>query len=589
MEEEKTSKIVNFALSKAEKRGSSDGGGGEGKIDLGKYVLESYRHGKKKLEDKGYYDKVKSLWETYLIDKGEKGIDLKQLLIRKREERKIYLCQSMVSLFVAYLTENMPIHYVRASKEVNTDDKYIKMAKTLENKLQEQWKTRKWQRELIKAINDVGIMGNGALKVIWNPALEQGIGDIDIGARNLLNLVIDPYCNDDISNAKYVIEEIDADREDIAMAFNVDEESLPVDEDISGNISETHKLKWEIVEGENTFRKRTKLLSGWFLRWDKTGGNPVQRWWIITICKSNGKVLAAKKTDLSRHPYFLFNGFEKPGLLKLSLNEILKPLQDIAIEHFTKIEENIDSIGNSKIITILAEGQENVRVSDGSVLELIEVSQPERVRFQGGIPVGQDRFQLLNLVFSWKDILSGLHWVSQGGDTPNARTGVAVKALQEASLTKVRLNEKDMTRVITEIGYYCIELILKNYITERDMVNAEGGTEKIDLRNLENKFTVEVAKGSTLPVDKTGRMNTLLQVLNIVQGVEQNIGMPGLTKKVIENIYDVLEMNTEWQGVLTEVQQEQQNQLGAVATAVQPTAGMLQEMAGQPGAVGTIP
>ena len=165
-------------------------------------------------------------------------------------------------------------------------------------------------------------------------------------------------------------------------------------------------------------------------------------------------------------------------------------------------------------------------------------------------------FSAIQLTLTLVDIVSGVQDQSRGKDSPDATSGKAILALQEAAQTRVRYKiREEVTEFIEEIGDFTVFLI-KNYDKEARTIRKQDeagemefikfdpmyADEEKGLKPLaDTEFDIQVVAGFTQPAGRAAVEETALNKMEMgIYGIEDYAMRSGEPDKrgLIERYYE---------------------------------------------------
>lgn len=151
-----------------------------------------------------------------------------------------------------------------------------------------------------------------------------------------------------------------------------------------------------------------------------------------------------------------------------------------------------------------------------------------------GTVIAEDAYRLYSILVNMIDDLSGVSDASEG-QSPSARSGRTVIALQESTNQFFRAPGRTLEHMIKNIMTKVLTLMLEHYSENREYKNDQGAMSVIpfDLSEIEATIDLEVGSGSTLPRDPESVLNSLM---SYAQMFPQAVGPEMIAKEMgLEN------------------------------------------------------
>lgn len=113
---------------------------------------------------------------------------------------------------------------------------------------------------------------------------------------------------------------------------------------------------------------------------------------------------------------------------------------------------------------------------------VIEVPDQGDIRFEPGTGIASGSFNLINVLKSYMDAISGLMDVSRGAPQPGVTSGLMLEGFVEAAQTRPRLKNRSVDEFLTQVGYLMASRYLQYYTAPRSfrITNKEGFPEIVD-------------------------------------------------------------------------------------------------------------
>lgn len=222
----------------------------------------------------------------------------------------------------------------------------------------------------------------------------------------------------------------------------------------------------------------------------------------------------------------------------MSTVQALEPIQLSINKRRQQIIDNLRILGNPPILADKSAGLEEDLVL-GAPGEIVSVNDGARVDWLRPPAMPQGIFQLQQLDKSEFETISGMFDVVQGRTPSGIEAAAAIAELQEAAQTRVRDKVSLMESALEELGDLLLLIIQSNYTEEQALMllgkegaleevvinapltsvgimdaNEEEGNRLADLDAVQRAlditkggFDIQIKVGSTLPLQKTARLN----------------------------------------------------------------------------------
>lgn len=174
------------------------------------------------------------------------------------------------------------------------------------------------------------------------------------------------------------------------------------------------------------------------------------------------------------------------------------------------------------------------------------------------------------------EIIPGVYDVTRGERPSGITAGVAIQALNESAQGRIKLKVQALEQTLSELGGLWLSRIQQFWITKRSVRTiAEDYTPtygEVDRDDVDGDYDVIIVAGSTMPVNKTAKLQQLVQM---AQTMGED-GLPLVDRKTvlenadISNIDEILQRFADIkQQQAQEAQAQQQAQLDQQAQAQQ--------------------
>jgi hypothetical protein len=168
--------------------------------------------------------------------------------------------------------------------------------------------------------------------------------------------------------------------------------------------------------------------------------------------------------------------------------------------------------------------------------------------------------------------ISGVYDVTRGERPTGITAAAAIQALNEQAQGRIKLKVQVLEQLLGEAGCMWLKRIQQYWVTKRD-VRTMGSDysvsfDSVDKNDLDGDFVIIVAAGSTMAVNKTARLQTLVQ---LAQTMAED-GLPMVDRQTILENADIQDV----QNVLMRFEQLKQQQMEQAQMQAQQQAQMQQ-------------
>jgi len=454
------------------------------------------------------------------------------------------------------------------------------------------WTKNGMPLKLPETIKNTLKYGTGIQKVWWNPKMSDGLGDVCVsvvdprhfypspGAKNIqdaayvvfaANVPLDsvirdfPECKGKIEGGIWdpeltVQKTITSQRVDSGVFLG------PVSNTLGTNTTEFRGN----LQGKEGMMDRNKLctLIEWWHR-DDSG----QTW--VTIM-ANGYLLKHDKNpfDHNKFPFVRYVDYIVPSMF-WGMGEIqqLEKLQENINQRRAQITDILRLTANPPFVADADSGV-NPKAMTNRPASIIYKNRGSEVRWLTPPQLPSALFELQDLDKKDFDSISGVLDVTQGRRPTGIEAASAISELQEAAQTRIRFKVRIMEESLRELGEMMLSLVQQFYDMPRTIrikTGVMGGAEFVQLNQQQldpmtqqiksindpsvGEYDIEIGVGSTLPKDKTGRANQMIELFQM--GVVDR-------RAVLENIGLAPE---EYEQLIARMEQQEQAQMMAAQGA----------------------
>jgi hypothetical protein len=449
-------------------------------------------------------------------------------------------------------------------------DPYAQHLQTLSDHMEQifdsEYKNQGWDREVTLMLWDAGQFGAGIGKAVWDPGIDEGLGNIAFKRVDVWNFYPDPNARDlDQCTYMFEVEKLtfdqiqrrfpDADIEAVKAAYlygdRGDDVVRPSQSSSSqypmampGNLPGSSSTTWGLP-GQSSRSTDQILAEGvnvytcWMLDyWEETReptdphhGNEervVYDEWRCVVYTGNIVLFDELATDLwehSRHPYVRYVDEEMGEFWSTPIVSHLAPCQVAINRLLASFQGNIELVGNPIFLDIKGSGLERTAIVNRPGLRL---SMDQRMSQQQGSkpmwldpPKMQSDVQaLIQFWISRMENISGLAG-PQKGQTPKDRQAAQTQqAAQEAGFVRIRSSVRNLERTLSEAYRLLAHLVIQNFDVPRTVaiVGPDGQNSALLLASKHfyspsihgtvapMKFSLVVSAGADNPTSRQARI-----------------------------------------------------------------------------------
>lgn len=320
--------------------------------------------------------------------------------------------------------------------------------------------------------------GSAVYGVFWNPALENGLGDIDIKKIDILNLFWEPGKTDiQKSRNLFLVALVDND---------ILEAQYPK---LKGKLgSNTVDISTYVYDDTVDTSNKSAVVDWYYKRQNEWGGT------ILHYCKFvNDEILFASENDPKKYP----DGFYAHGLYPFQIDTLFPeegtPCGFGYVDVMKDSQMYIDKLNQVILKNAILAARPRYFIKDnGSVNEKEFADISKDFVHVSGTGLGEDSLRPVDVPELPGNVLavlqmkidelketSGNRDFSQGGTTSGVTAASAIAALQEAGSKLSRDMIKASYRTFQQINYLCLELIRQFYDEPRSfrILGKQGGTD----------------------------------------------------------------------------------------------------------------
>ncbi len=412
------------------------------------------REGKVDFDGKPLHDK----WKRY--DQIYRGQQWFESVSPDRSTPVLNFTQSLIHSLVPRLTENQPEAVLRP----RTSPEDMVLGEGLTSVVGHLWYTNRMQEETLReAVLHILKYGTAIFKVVWNPEMWDGLGEVEYSCVHPVNFFNDPrayklkdmeYCfTRTPKSLEYFIRRW-PDKGHLVIPDNdwVEVESLQGRDDDHG------------VE-------RATLTEYWFR--DSNGNVSVMYYSGSIVLGIIGGQYESNKEFRDR-PVYLHNRFPFARMCDYDIDkefwgmgeiELCDVVQRLINAYEAQIIDNTRLMGNAQ--WVVNKALSGLDETDAWVFD----NQPGNVIFthnggvdrSPGVPIPHHIPDHLERLVFWLEQITGVYDVMQGRRPVGVRAASAIIALQESANIRVREKAANMGAAIREMTEQAIWMVLENY------------------------------------------------------------------------------------------------------------------------------
>jgi hypothetical protein len=357
------------------------------------------------------------------------------------------------------------------------------------------WDNNSMDHTMVESLMDSMILDAAILKITWDPAKEDGVGDINVEVVNPFDVYV-PYgavdfgkqCPWVLHRTYKPIADLKEQFPEYADEIKDDSKAATGSKEVSTSDTEV-KLVSPIDEyappgmaGTNTGDDQRKTAEVWEI-WmsdsaietinDKDGKEikkkKYPRGCILTVLP-NQKIVLQKVPNPYSHGKWPFVRIVDTLLPRKFWGEgeakVLMQIQRMLNKALAHVFDNLNLMSNPVWIVEDDAGisPEQITNQISSVLLCrpgTNANAKIKRDFAPSMPPSMDA--VLNLIFRMSEMSSGIGEVSQGRKPPGVNAAAAIESLQEAANTRIRLKERNLQVSLQQLGTQIVALMLQYY------------------------------------------------------------------------------------------------------------------------------
>lgn len=356
------------------------------------------------------------------------------------------------------------------------------------------WDNSSMQHTLAEVIFDSMLLDAGILKVVWDPDLEDGIGDVKVERIDPRDIYVPQGATDFTKNCGWVIQKSKKqigelrrkfpDKVDVIKADDTDntkdntgksmeiEIMSPIDRHVNsartiGESSDCRKLVDVIecwIDDETLIEEYRELENGDV---EKTVRKKFPKGKVITVLPGKKVLLQSTESPYAHgmKPFVRIVDAILPGEFwgegecgplmhtQILINKVLQHIFDV-----------YQLMSNPLWIIKKGCGVQAQQITNrvSQVLEInMDVQDPVKREFPPSLQTGS--LDLYQMLIRQTEAISGIAEISQGRKPTGVTAAAAIETLQEASQTRVRMKERNLQPALSQLGKLVIALFLQFY------------------------------------------------------------------------------------------------------------------------------
>lgn len=487
----------------------------------------------------------------------------------------------IVSAMIGWMTDQQPTTQISAAADPFTPYAGFmqRLAEDLQTVMEANWSVYGQDAELEKMLWDAHTYGIGFIKDVWDPVLEEGLGNAITRRVDPFTFYVDPRATS-MDDANYFLEvrtyslqELDrrwpgSAKRVLGITWDEGEDRQPTEFDGRIGRTSTATNPYTINGGSATallgnadarkalFDRGATVIEAWLREHEIIDGKVVDGWRCVVVTGNHVLMDEPAKNlwDHGRHPYNRYVLIETGQFYGKGLVELLAPAQLELNYLLGALGSNIRLVGNPVMVEdddaltqrtrLAARPGQRLTKRRGSQIEYLVPPQmhPQIVGF------------LVQFYTSRMEAISGLSAINRGYTPTGRNASDVMDSVQEAAFVRIRLSVRNLERTLTRSGQLIASLIVQFYDEARvvAITGPEGTKSALALRAMHFytpskkgrvplKFSLIVDAGSSLPTSKRAR----------VAEMDTLYAMGALDVPAILEIHNVPNRDKIWQRIST--------------------------------------
>jgi hypothetical protein len=467
-------------------------------------------------------------------------------------------------------------------------EELLEKANVVQSVMDYEWQRAKMFSHLVRSCTSGLIFGTVPIAMIWDKTAQNGLGDAKPIPISPFNFFVDPMatCIDDAEYCGYatykhvgeVIKSFPDKAEELrASTAQPSDEYLSYGKTIDTNSSSKYVLYIEMYKRDYSVETEDFEENG--VKKQRTGLKyPNGR--KITIA---GDVLLQDKENEyqdGKFPYVLWKCYDVPGKFwgMGEVEQIISPMQYHA-NLMNNILDTARLTANSPWILDKNSGIDKNSLTNRHGL-VIRKNPGTEVRREQPASLPAYIQNIVEKLEKHMEVIPGVYDVTRGERPSGITAGVAIQALNESAQGRIKLKVQALEQMLSELGGLWLSRIQQFWYTKRQVrtigTDYTPSYNSIDKDDIDGDFDIVIVAGSTMPVNKTAKLQQLIQMA-------QTMGEDGLPlvdrKTILENadLANIEQILQRFDQIKIQQQQEAQMQQQQQLEAQQVQAQQSQE------------
>jgi hypothetical protein len=456
--------------------------------------------------------------------------------------------RSIVASCVAWLTDQRPAFELTAvSQPFSPYAQFFEgLATDMKTAVNAAWQTYQYESVVERVAWDAYQYDIGWFKTYWNPALADGLGDVDLSRCDPFTIYPDPQAST-LADCNYIFEartislqELDRRFPGAAAKFDVQGYTENVDEMPSlrlgvgrmphanpGAISPATTARYGLPgQGSRDRASRddtgVTLLECWLREHTVKDGKVYECW--RCICIAGPHVLMNKRADeilpFTTHPYDTYIPEDIGEMFGQSMVEILTPSQVSINRLLASMQQNIDLVGNPVWKEGTRSGLQRTKITNKPGQRVTVADGDQSSGWEQPPTLSPESMPLVQFHISEMERASGLSAI-QRGVAPGGRIASDVlDSVMEAGFVRLRLAQRNLEYALRKVGQKMVAIVSEFYTDPRFLaiVGPDGRKTVQSLKGrhfympsadgaVPLKFQINVQAGSMLPTTRNARIS----------------------------------------------------------------------------------
>ena len=450
-------------------------------------------------------------------------------------------------------------------------EEFTSQANIVQDILDYEWQRAKMFSVLNRHCTAGLIFGTVPMAIIWDRTAQNGLGDVKPIPISPFNFFVDPMATsiDDAEYAGYatyknvgeVIKSFPEKEEELKKATSAPtDEFLTYGKDTSDVNSNTNILYIEMYFRDYSMETEEVEEDGNKYKVSKPK-YPNGRFVAIA-----GDVLLEDKENPykdGKFPFVMWKCYDVPGRFwgMSEVEQIISPQQSIC-DLTNNILDSAKLMSNPIWVLDKNSGVDKNTLSNRNGL-VIRKNPGTEVRREAPPALPAYIQNTLDMLYKHMEIIPGVYDVTRGERPSGITAGIAIQALTESAQGRIKLKVQALEQMLGELGGLWLSRIQQFWVTKRSVRTlAKDYTPSyntVDKDDIDGDFDIIIASGSTMPVNKTAKLQ---QIIQMAQTMGED-GLPMVDRQtVLENadISNLEEVMQRFEAIKQQQQQQAQMQ-----------------------------